>query len=140
MKIGYFKTASQAESLKQHGCDQTLPDLRACLEIAKPGDTLVVSSISDIADHLSDILETLAYLTAVNVFFYSLTEGIEAGRKRVFREVLRMRGARIGPEPKYGPDIIQKVKAMTSEGRTTRDIAAQFPGMGNATAHRLARK
>lgn len=105
MLVGYARvstqeqnTALQLDALKNAGCEKIFeekatgaqrdrPELKAALEYAREGDTLVVWKLDRLARSLKQLIETVESLEGRGIAFKSLTEAIDtstAGGKLVF--------------------------------------------------------
>ncbi|ORM84035.1 hypothetical protein HA38_15955 [Pantoea allii] len=91
-KIGYsrvssinIKTSSQCESLKAAGCDLIIVDeekepqpFSLCLEILKPGDVLVVTSLEMLGRNLAGVLKAITSINERGASLISLSEGLDS--------------------------------------------------------------
>ena len=105
MLIGYARVSTQdqtpalqLDALQAAGCERVFeekasgaqrdrPELKAAIDYARPGDTLVVWKLDRLARSIKQLIETVEGLEARNIGFRSLTEAIDtttAGGRLVF--------------------------------------------------------
>lgn len=91
-KIGYLRTfaenlntENQRENLKSVGCNLIFEDkekepqpLSLCLEILKPGDVLVVTSLEMLGRNLADVLKAITSITERDASLISLSEDLDS--------------------------------------------------------------
>ncbi|GEM_PF-1916180 len=83
--LGNLKKDSQRESLKAAGCDLIIEDeekepqpFNLCLEILKPGDVLVVTSLEMLGRNLAGVLKAITSITERGASLISLSEGLDS--------------------------------------------------------------
>lgn len=178
MLVGYARVSTQDQdtelqrvALDRAGCERIFretasgaqrdrPELKAALEYARPGDTLVVWKLDRLARSLKQLIETVEGLEARGIGFQSLTEKIDTtspGGKLIFhifaalaefeRGLIRERtlaglaaaraNGRVGGRPRTLDDEkIAVAKALLAQpGFTVASIAKQV-GVSPATLYR----
>jgi DNA invertase Pin-like site-specific DNA recombinase len=175
--IGYARVSTgkqdlalQLDALERAGCERSFkdtasgalksrPELEACLEHLRAGDTLVVWRLDRLGRSLRHLIDTVAELQAHDVAFRSLTEGLDtttaAGRMtfHVFGalaeferslvqertlaglEAARARGRHGGRPSSITPDKLTAAAAMRAQNRPMHAIAAAL-GVSRATLYR----
>ena len=179
--IGYARvsTASQdlalqRDALERAGCDRLYddtgsgsirhrPELDACLDYLRAGDTLVVWRLDRLGRSLRHLIETIGDLEQRNVGFRSLTEGLDtttaAGRltlhifaalaeferalvlerTRAGLEAARARGRLGGRPTMMSAEKLAAARALRASGELTMEEIASLLGVSRATLYcRLA--
>ncbi len=95
MQIGYARVSTadqspelQLDALSNHGCEKIFeemasgaqrdrPQLKAAIEYARNGDTIVVWKLDRLARSLKQLIETIEHMEDRQVGFRSLTENID---------------------------------------------------------------
>src|SRR5215475_8861690 len=169
MDIGYARVSTQdqhpalqLDALHAAGCTKVFveqtsgtqrerPQLRAALDYARPGDTLVVWKLDRLARLLTQLIETIEGLGAREIGFRSLAEAIEtttAGGRLVFHifaslaeferaiirertwaglDAARARGRTGGRPPALTACELTAAKAMLADpSLTVADVARQL--------------
>ena len=178
MLIGYARTSTldqkpqlQLDALIQAGCEKVFteqasgaqrdrPELKAALEFAREGDTLVVWKLDRLSRSLKQLIETVEMLQERGVAFCSLTEAIDtsgAGGRFVFhvfgalaefeRSIIRertmaglaasrARGRKGGRPKQMTTKKIAMAKGMLTDPAITMDDVAHELGVSVATLYR----
>lgn len=178
MLIGYARTSTldqkpqlQLDALLQARCEKVFteqasgaqrdrPQLKAALEFAREGDTLVVWKLDRLSRSLKQLIETVEMLQERGIAFRSLTEAIDtsgAGGRFVFhvfgalaefeRSIIKERTmaglaasrarGRTGGRPKQmTPTKISAARALLSDSTITMDDVARQLGVSVATLYR----
>ncbi len=176
--IGYARvsTASQdlalqRDALERAGCDRIYddtgsgsirhrPELDACLDYLRAGDTLVVWRLDRLGRSLRHLIETIGDLEQREVGFRSLTEGLDtttaAGRltlhifaalaeferalvlerTRAGLEAARARGRLGGRPTMMSPEKLAAARALRESGELTMEEIASLLGVSRATLYR----
>lgn len=91
-KIGYlrtlagkFNTENQRENLKSVGCNLIVEDkenepqpISLCLDLLKPGDVLIVTSLEMLGRNLVDVLKAITSITEREASLISLSESLDS--------------------------------------------------------------
>lgn len=178
MLVGYARVSTQdqnpdlqLDALKVAGCEKVFverasgaqrerPELKAALDYARSGDTLVVWKLDRLARSVKQLIETVEGMEAEGIGFRSLTEAIDtttAGGKLVFhifgalaefeRTIIRERTCagldaaksrgRLGGRPlKLTPQDVAAAKAMLADPSFTVGDVAKRLGVSPATLYR----
>lgn len=178
MFIGYARVSTldqntdlQVKALKSAGCKKLFvekatgaqrerPELKAAIEYAREGDTLVVWKLDRLARSLKQLIETVEGLEHRNIGFKSLTEAIDtttSGGRLVFhifaalaefeRSIIRERtmaglaaakerGARPGRKPSLDANDIEAAKALLAKGDLTVVEVARRLGVAPSTLYK----
>jgi DNA invertase Pin-like site-specific DNA recombinase len=147
-----------ADKLSGKSADR--PELMACLDYLRPGDTLVVSRLDRLARSLADLIEMVGTLRRRGVGFRSLHEALDtttAGGRLVFhvfaalaefiRELIvegtregldaaRARGVRLGRPPAMTPEQIQHARDLLTRPDNTVSSIARLLGVSRATIYK----
>jgi DNA invertase Pin-like site-specific DNA recombinase len=94
--VGYARVSTRDQHLERHiealaaaGCARIFqekasgkstadrPELAACLDYLRPGDTLVVPALDRLGRNLKDLIEIIAELNQRGVKFWTIAEGID---------------------------------------------------------------
>ena len=176
--IGYARvsTASQdlglqRDALERAGCDRIYddtgsgsirhrPELDACLDYLRAGDTLVVWRLDRLGRSLRHLIDTIGDLEQRNVGFRSLTEGLDtttaAGRltlhifaalaeferalvlerTRAGLEAARARGRLGGRPTMMSAEKLAAARALRESGELTMEEIASLLGVSRATLYR----
>ena len=175
--IGYARVSTRAQDLalqldafERAGCERVYkdvgsgtirrrPQLDACLDYLRAGDTLVVWRLDRLGRSLRHLIELVGDLQEREIAFQSLTEAIDtatpAGRLQLHlfaalaeferelireratagREAARARG-RLGGRPKLiTPEKLAAAKAMRVQGELTMAQIAHTLGVGRSTLY-----
>ena len=177
MLIGYARISTgkqdlalQLDALERAGCERTFqdtasgalksrPQLEACLDQLRAGDTLVVWRLDRLGRSLRHLIETVSELEQRNVGLRSLTEGVDTttavgrmtfhifGALAEFErslvqertlaglEAARARGRRGGRPSSITPDKLAAAAAMREQKRPMHAIATAL-GVSRATLYR----
>jgi DNA invertase Pin-like site-specific DNA recombinase len=141
------------------GAKASRPQLAACLDYARRGDTLVVWRLDRLGRSVSHLVAAMADLRRRGVEFRSLTESIDtttAAGKLVFhvfaalaefeRDLIRERtlaglpaarasGKQLGRRPAMSPERTRVAARLLAEGQPVAQIARTL-GVGRATLYR----
>ncbi len=182
MKIGYARVSTndqntnlQIDALKKIGCEKIFEEkasgaqreraeLKATLEFARKGDTIVVWKLDRLARSLKQLIETVEDLEKREIGFQSLTEAIDtstSGGRLIFhifaslaefeRNIIRertkaglasakARGKTGGRPPKLSDKEVEMAKAMLTNPEITAKEVAQKMGISFATLYRYLPK
>src|SRR5262245_31597313 len=178
MLIGYARVSTQDQNpdlqlkaLKAAGCKKVFvekasgaqrerPELKAAVEYARSGDTLIVWKLDRMARSLKQLIETIEDLEQRKIGFKSLTEAIDtttSGGRLVFhifaalaefeRSIIRertiaglaaakARGARPGRKPALDGNDIDAAKALLLKGELTVAEVAGRLGVAPSTLYK----
>lgn len=163
--------ALQCDALKRAGCARVYsdtgsgsirhrPELDACLEYLRVGDTLVVWRLDRLGRSLKNLIETVEELERREIGFRSLTEGLDtttaAGRltmhifaalaeferalvverTRAGLEAARARGRVGGQPPVMSAEKVAAARALREAGDLTMKEIASLLGVSPATLYR----
>jgi DNA invertase Pin-like site-specific DNA recombinase len=161
--VGYARVSSLGQDLavqleKLKGCDKVFkekrsgvdagrPELKACLEYLREGDTLLVTKLDRLARSTPDLYRIVSQLTERQVGFKvvddpsidtstrtsKLIMGILALIAEFENDIRRERqqdgidkakaeGVRFGPKPLLTLEVVQKIKELRSGGATVPEI------------------
>jgi DNA invertase Pin-like site-specific DNA recombinase len=176
--IGYARVCAGAQvldgqilALREAGCgrvfadtmggkDAGRPELQACLEYLRPGDTLVVPSLDRLSRSLQDLITTVAGLRRRGAGFRSLHEALDtttpAGRlvfhvfaalAEFIREVIaegtqeglsgaRARGVRLGRPPAMDAGQIRHARDLLARPENTVSSIARLLGVSRSTIYK----
>jgi DNA invertase Pin-like site-specific DNA recombinase len=142
---------------KLSGKDADRPELAACLDYLRPGDTLVVPSLDGLSRSLADLIGIVAALRRRGVGFKSLHEALDTtapGGRLVFhvfaalaefiRELIvegtregldaaRGRGVRLGRPPGMTAGQIRHARDLLTRPDNTVSSIARLLGVSRAT-------
>ena len=176
--IGYARVSTagqdlalQRDALERAGCDRIYddtgsgsvrhrPELDACLDYLRAGDTLVVWRLDRLGRSLRHLIETIGDLEQREVGFRSLTEGLDtttaAGRltlhifaalaeferalvlerTRAGLEAARARGRLGGRPTMMSAEKLAAARALRASGELTMGEIASLLGVSRATLYR----
>ena len=161
--VGYARVSSLGQDLavqleKLKGCDKIFkekrsgvdagrPELKACLEYLREGDTLLVTKLDRLARSTSDLYRIVSELTERGVTFKvaddpSIDTGTRTGKlimgilaliAEFENDIRRERqqdginkakaeGVRFGPKPLLTLEVVQKIKELRSDGATVAEL------------------
>jgi DNA invertase Pin-like site-specific DNA recombinase len=145
---------------KLSGKDADRPELAACLDYLRPGDTLVVPSLDRLSRSLADLIAIVTTLRRQGVGFKSLHESLDTttpGGRLVFhvfaalaefiRELIvegtregldaaRTRGARLGRPPAMTAEQIRHARDLLTRPDNTVSSIARLLGVSRATIYK----
>jgi DNA invertase Pin-like site-specific DNA recombinase len=145
---------------KLSGKDADRPELAACLDYLRPGDTLVVPSLDRLSRSLADLITVVGTLRRRGVGFKSLHEALDTttpGGRLVFhvfaalaefiRELIvegtregldaaRARGARLGRPPAMTAEQIRHARDLLTRPDNTVSSIARLLGVSRATIYK----
>ena len=149
---------------KLTGKDTMRPELKRLMEAVKPGDAVIVQSISRFARNTRDLLDLVEKLKAKGVEFVSLKEGIDTATPKgkfmltVFGVVAelergyllqrqtegiaaaRARGVHMGRPAKRLPENFIELAMQWERGKLTTKELKQQTGMPETTLYRRLRE
>jgi DNA invertase Pin-like site-specific DNA recombinase len=176
--IGYARVSTrgqnldaQIRALEQAGClrvfadklsgkDAARPELAACLDYLRPGDTLVVTRLDRLSRSLQDLIATVADLRRRGAGFRSVHEALDTttpGGRLVFhvfaalaefiRELIvegtheglaaaRARGVRLGRPPAMNEEKLRQARTMLARPEETISSIARLLGVSRATLYK----
>jgi DNA invertase Pin-like site-specific DNA recombinase len=176
--IGYARVSTsgqildrQEQALAEAGCIRIFadklsgksadrPELAACLDYLRPGDTLVVPSLDRLSRSMADLIEIVSTLRRQGVGFKSLHEVLDTttpGGRLVFhvfaalaefiRELIvegtregldaaRARGVRLGRPPAMNAEQIQHARDLLTRPDNTVSSIARLLGVSRATIYK----
>ncbi len=161
--VGYARVSSLGQDLaiqleKLKGCDKVFkekrsgvdtgrPELKACLEYLREGDTLLVTKLDRLARSTPDLYRIVSQLTERGVAFKvvddpsidttsrtgKLIMGILALIAEFENDIRRERqqdginkakadGVRFGPKPLLTAEVVKKIKELRKDGLTVPEI------------------
>ena len=161
--VGYARVSSLGQDLavqleKLKGCDKVVkekrsgidagrPELKACLDYLRDGDTLLVTKLDRLARSTPDLYRIVSQLTERGIAFKvvddpsintstrtgKLIMGILALIAEFENDIRRERqqdginkakaeGVRFGPKPLLTLEVVQKIKELKSDGATVPEI------------------
>lgn len=145
---------------KLSGKNTERPELAACLDYLRPGDTLVVPSLDRLSRSLADLIQIVTALRREGVGFRSLHEALDTttpGGRLVFhvfaalaefiRELIiegtregldaaRARGARLGRPPAMTAEQIRHARDLLTRPDNTVSSIARLLGVSRATIYK----
>ncbi|MGZ2747981.1 recombinase family protein [Burkholderia stagnalis] len=152
LQLAALRATGCARIFTDHGVSgaaQERPGLRALLDVARPGDTLVVWRLDRLGRSLSHLILLMGDLQQRGVDFQSLNEAIDtrtptgrfmfhmiaalaeferaliAERTRAGMSAARQRGQRIGRPRALTPDQVEAARQMIL-GRSMEEVADHF--------------
>lgn len=177
-RVGYARVSTadqslrrQVEALSEAGCIRVFeeklsgrnadrPELVACLDYLRPGDTLVVLELSRLGRSLQDLLAIVSDLRRRGVGFTSLHESLDTttpGGRLVFhvfaalaeflRELIaegtreglaaaRAGGVRLGRPPAMTPEKVRQARSLLAEPDNTVASIARLLGVSRSTLYK----
>ncbi|WP_326646039.1 recombinase family protein [Streptosporangium sp. NBC_01755] len=145
---------------KLSGKNTDRPELAACLDYLRPGDTLVVLSLDRLARSLQDLITIVGDLRRREVGFRSLHEALDTttpGGRLVFhvfaalaefiRELIvegtneglaaaRARGQRLGRPPAMDAEMVERARRLLAQPEETVSSIAKLLGVSRATLYK----
>jgi DNA invertase Pin-like site-specific DNA recombinase len=145
---------------KLSGANTARPELAACLDYLRPGDTLVVLSLDRLGRSLQDLITIVADLRRRGVGFRSLHEALDTttpGGRLVFhvfaalaefiRELIvegtreglaaaRARGQRLGRPHSMDAEMVARARRLLTQPEETVSSIAKLLGVSRATLYR----
>ena len=145
---------------KLSGKNTDRPELAACLDYLRPGDTLVVPSLDRLSRSLADLIQVVTTLRRQGVGFKSLHEALDTttpGGRLVFhvfaalaefiRELIiegtregldaaRARGVRLGRPPAMTAEQIRHARDLLTRPDNTVSSIARLLGVSRATVYK----
>jgi DNA invertase Pin-like site-specific DNA recombinase len=145
---------------KLSGKNSDRPELAACLDYLRPGDTLVVPSLDRLSRSLADLIQIVGTLRRQGVGFKSLHEALDTttpGGRLVFhvfaalaefiRELIvegtregldaaRARGQRLGRPPAMTAEQIRHARDLLTRPDNTVSSIARLLGVSRATIYK----
>jgi len=145
---------------KLSGKNADRPELAACLDYLRPGDTLVVPSLDRLSRSLADLIQIVTTLRRQGVGFKSLHEALDTttpGGRLVFhvfaalaefiRELIvegtregldaaRGRGVRLGRPPAMTAEQIRHARDLLTRPDNTVSSIARLLGVSRATIYK----
>jgi DNA invertase Pin-like site-specific DNA recombinase len=145
---------------KLSGKDASRPELEACLDYLRPGDTLVVMSLDRLSRSLQDLITTVTGLRRRGTGFKSLHEALDTttpGGRLVFhvfaalaefiRELIvegthegltaaRARGVRLGRPPALTAEQIRHAQDLLARPQNTVSSIARLLGVSRSTIYK----
>lgn len=179
--IGYIRVSSAGQNTdrqldgipldktfteKISGQSTNRPQLQACLEYLREGDTLHVHSMDRLARNLADLQKMVEDLTAQGIRVKFKTEGLEfTGQDNSMSKLLmqvmgavaeferslirerqaegiqkaQKKGVRFGRQPKLSETQIQEAVAQVEAGRQKKDVAEEL-GISRPTLYKYLRE
>lgn len=176
--VGYGRVSTREQNLhrqeialKEAGCIRVFtdklsgkntkrPELAACLDYLRPGDTLVVLSLDRLARSLPDLISIVGELRRRGVGFKSLHEALDTttpGGRFVFhvfaalaefvRELIvegtneglaaaRARGQRLGRPPAMDAEMVARARRLLTQPEESVSSIASLLGVSRATLYR----
>jgi DNA invertase Pin-like site-specific DNA recombinase len=145
---------------KLSGKNAARPELAACLDYLRSGDTLVVTRLDRLSRSLQDLIATVADLRRRGTGFRSLHEDLNTttpGGRLIFhvfaalaefiRELIiegtheglaaaRARGTRLGRPPAMTPEKLRHARAMLTQPEESISSIARLVGVSRATLYK----
>ncbi|MDQ1749564.1 MAG: hypothetical protein QOE71_620 [Pseudonocardiales bacterium] len=145
---------------KQSGKTADRPELTACLDFLRPGDTLVVPSLDRLSRSLADLITIVAELRQRGIGFRSLHETLDTttpGGRLVFhvfsalaeyiRELIiqgtheglaaaKARGQRLGRPPALTPEQVRHARDLLTRPDNTVASIARLLGVSRSTLYK----
>jgi DNA invertase Pin-like site-specific DNA recombinase len=159
-RIGYARVSTsgqlldrQQHALAEAGCIRIFadklsgtsadrPELAACLDYLRPGDTLVVPSLDRLSRSLADLIEIVGTLRRRGVGFKSLHEALgtttPGGRLvfHVFAALAEFIRVRLGRPPAMTAEQIQHARDLLTRPGNTVSSIARLLGVSRATIYK----
>lgn len=145
---------------KKSGKNADRPELDACLDFLRPGDTLVVLSLDRLSRSLQDLIAIVAELRRREVGFRSLHEALDtttpAGRlifhvfaalAEFIRELIvegtheglaaaRARGQQLGRPPAMDAEMVARARRLLTQPEETVSSIAKLLGVSRSTLYK----
>ncbi len=176
--IGYARASvadqrldMQLRTLEERGCSRIFsddlpgknaarPQLAACIDYLRPGDTLVVVRLDRLSRSLQDLIATVADLGRHGVGFRSVHESLDtttpggrlifhvfAGLAEFIRELIvegthegveaaRARGVRLGRPPAMTPEQVLHARSLLSAPENSVSSIARLLGVSRSTIYK----
>jgi len=176
--VGYARVSTwdqnsdlQVDALTEIGCSRIFtdhasgtrtdrPQLEACLDYARPGDTVVVWRLDRLGRSLRHLVDTVSGFEERGVGFRSLTEAIDTttstgrlvfhifcalaeferdlivDRTQAGLAAARARGKVAGRKPKLSPDQVAVAQRLHEDGKHNISEIASVLGVSRATIYR----
>ena len=147
MQLEKLKGCDKAFKEKRSGIDAGRPELKACLDYLRDGDTLLVTKLDRLARSTPDLYRIVSQLTERGIAFKVIDDpsidttsrtgklimGILALIAEFENDIRRERqqdgidkakaeGVRFGPKPLLTLEVVQKIKELRSDGATVPEI------------------
>ena len=178
MRIGYARVSTddqsldlQLDALVEAGCDRIFKDhgvsgmeterdgLSDALLALSPGDTLVVWRLDRLGRSVFDLIDTLHWMQARDVAFFSICDGLNTGsvfgetiyivasafahlercyiieRTRAGIAAAKARGVKFGRRPAIDGETFREALFLKSQGMSVPDVATHI-GVGRSTMYR----
>ncbi|MER7212432.1 recombinase family protein [Streptosporangium sp. NPDC000239] len=176
--VGYGRVSTrdqildrQTRALEEAGCIRVFtdklsgkntdrPELSACLDYLRPGDTLVVLALDRLSRSLQDLITIVAELRRREIGFRSLHEALDTttpGGRLIFhvfaalaefiRELIvegtneglaaaRARGQRLGRPPALTPEQVEHARHLLTNPTATVTSIAKLLGVSRSTLYK----
>lgn len=132
--IGFAREDAQAAALTAAGATVVLADLQACLERAREGDTLLITSLADTMTSVHQLLDVARKLAGRGAWLRSLGESLDMATLTTlagFEQEARIRASRAGlasarAEGRKGGNTFALSMEQAREAKRMRDEQDQF--------------
>ena len=147
MQLEKLKGCDRVFKEKRSGIDAGRPELKACLNYLRNGDTLLVTKLDRLARSTPDLYRIVSQLTERGIAFKVIDDpsidttsrtgklimGILALIAEFENDIRRERqqdginkakaeGVRFGPKPLLTLEVVQKIKELRADGETVPEI------------------
>ena len=147
VQLEKLKGCDKAFKEKRSGIDAGRPELKACLDYLRDGDTLLVTKLDRLARSTPDLYRIVSQLIEKGIAFKVIDDpsldttsrtgklimGILALIAEFENDIRRERqqdginkakaeGVRFGPKPLLTLEVVQKIKELRSDGATVPEI------------------
>ena len=147
VQLAKLKGCAKVFKEKRSGVDAGRPELKACLEYLREGDTLLVTKLDRLARSTPDLYRIVSQLIERGVAFKvvddptidttsrtgKLIMGVLSLIAEFENDIRRERqqdginkakaeGVRFGPKPLLTLDVVQKIKVLRADGATVPEI------------------
>jgi DNA invertase Pin-like site-specific DNA recombinase len=147
VQLEKLKGCDKAFKEKRSGIDAGRPELKACLDYLRDGDTLLVTKLDRLARSTPDLYRIVSQLTERGIAFKVIDDpsidttsrtgklimGILALIAEFENDIRRERqqdginkakaeGVRFGPKPLLTLEVVQKIKELRSDGASVPEI------------------
>ena len=147
VQLEKLKRCDKVFKEKRSGIDAGRPELKACLDYLRDGDTLLVTKLDRLARSTPDLYRIVSQLTERGIAFKVIDDpsidttsrtgklimGILALIAEFENDIRRERqqdginkakaeGVRFGPKPLLTLEVVQKIKELRSDGATVPEI------------------